>query len=205
MPYIKEMFDPISIEHAKQICLTPSSTDPDKFITETNFFIEFLIDNKYVTDTTLVADFGCGVGRVTKRLIEEVGCNITGFDISAAMLNTAVEYIDNQKFIPHMYRKNIQYTGDKFDIVIASFVLQHSEHPEYDIKFIKQQLKENGLFVVVNEPVRYVPSNIDQNGYIIWNDDGISIWHEIEKEFELIGEYKYYTRPDKCLTVWQNK
>ena len=206
MAYIKETFYPKSIEHAKDICLSPDSSKPNKFLDETKFLVDFLKEKKYVNPTTKILDFGCGVGRVAKMLIEDVRCKVIGVDISEPMLNAAVEYVNNKDFIPGLYKKNTS-TEDKpkFDLIIATFVLQHSEHPIEDIKFIKELLVEGGTFVLVNEGHRYVPSDIDKNNHVIWDDDGINIIDELSKSFKMVGQYDYYGRNDKPLTIWKKQ
>lgn len=205
MNYISQIFVPTSLEHAKNICLTPDQSDPDKFILETNFFINFLKENNLVLPETYVADFGCGMGRVSKQLIEQIGCNVTGFDISFPMLLTAKNYINSDKFTAKKYNKNIneQY-NERFDIIISSFVLQHSEHPEIDINFIKRSLKSDGVFILINEDKRYLPVDIKNNS-VVWHDDGIIIKDMISKYFECLSKYSYYKRKDKCLSIWKKK
>lgn len=205
MTYIKEIFDPVNIEHAKDICLSPDSHDIKKFEKETNFLIKFLKDNSYATPEKDIADFGCGVGRVSKQLIEQLNCKVVGFDISKKMLHMAINYIENDDFDFFHYGIGVENKCKlKFDTVIASLVLQHSEHPIYDINFINSVLKTDGIFVLVNEKERYVPVEV-VNGAVRWHDDGIKIVDEVSKVFDLVGEYNYYTRPDKCLTVWRKR
>jgi SAM-dependent methyltransferase len=175
MNYISQIFTPTSLEHSKNICLTPDKNDPNKFVTETNFFIDFLKNNNYVSSSTNVADFGCGMGRISKQLIDQIGCNVTGFDISYPMLLTAKNYVDSDKFITKKYSKNTKENYNKqFDVIICLFVLQHSEHPEFDIDFIKKSLKDDGVFILVNEDKRYVPVDI-KNNMVVWHDDKIII------------------------------
>lgn len=205
MKYLREIFDPVNVEHAKYICLTPDNSDPKKFERETNFLIKFLHTNGYATPEKDIADFGCGVGRVSKQLIEQLKCKVVGFDISKKMLQSAISYIENDDFDFFHYGVNVENKCKlKFDTVIASLVLQHSEHPEHDINFINSILKPDGVLVLVNEKERFVPTEIVNNS-VKWFDDGIVIVDEVSKVFDLVGEYNYYTRPDKCLTVWRKR
>jgi 2-polyprenyl-3-methyl-5-hydroxy-6-metoxy-1,4-benzoquinol methylase len=205
MNYIKEIFDPVNEQHAKDICLSPDRNDPKKFQRETDFLIKFLHDNGYATPEKDIADFGCGVGRVSKQLIEQLKCKVVGFDISKKMIHAAINYIENDDFDFYHYGVNVENKCKiKFDTVIASLVLQHSEHPIYDINFIDSIMKPNGVLVLVNEKERYVPTEI-VDGAVKWHDDGIVIVDEVSKVFDLVGEYNYYTRPDKCLTVWRKR
>jgi 2-polyprenyl-3-methyl-5-hydroxy-6-metoxy-1,4-benzoquinol methylase len=203
--YISQIFTPTSLEHAKNICLTPDQNDPNKFVNETNFLINFLKENQLVLKETNVADFGCGMGRVSKQLIEQIGCNVVGFDISYPMLLAAKNYINNDKFVIKKYNTHIkeQYTK-QFDVIISSFVLQHSEHPEFDINFIKNSLKADGIFILVNEEKRFIPIDIENNN-VIWHDDKIVINKLVSNYFKCSGEFSYYKRQDKCLTIWKNK
>ena len=202
--YFKEVFDPRSIEEAMNTCLTEDANDPDKFVNETKFLVDFLKEQQLVQPSTKVLDFGCGVGRISKALIQEVGCQVVGFDISETMLKYAVERVNDDKFIPVIYDKNMS-TADKpkFDLIIASLVLQHSEHPLYDIDVMKLLLNDGGRLVIINEDTRYVPIGKDNNGYVIWENDKIDILQEVAKDFQLVSQYKYYKRTDHPLTVWK--
>ena len=202
--YIKEVFNPTSLQHAKDICLTPDSSDPNKFENETRFLIDFLKEHQLISTESLVLDYGCGVGRVSKKIIDDIGCRIAGVDISESMLQLATQYISNEKFLPIHYTKDLSpHTAPKFDLVIASLVLQHAENPIESIQFIKDILKDGGIFVLVNEGTRYVPTKLDSNNYVIWHDDGINILEEVDKQFNLVGQYQYYTRTEYPLSVWK--
>ncbi len=201
--YIKEVFNPTSLQHAKDICLTPDFNDPNKFENETRFLINFLKEHQLINVDTLVLDYGCGVGRVSKMIIDDIGCRVAGIDISEGMLQLATQYVNNQNFLPLLYSKDLLQNAPKFDLVIASLVLQHAEVPIESIKFIKDILKDGGIFVLVNEGIRYVPTKLDSNNYVIWHNDGINILEEVGKQFDLVGQYQYYTRTDYPLSVWK--
>lgn len=203
MNYISQVFTPTSLEHAKNICLTPDQSDPDKFVNETNFFINFVKKN-YINSNSCVADFGCGMGRVSKQLIEQIGCDVVGFDISYPMLLTAKNYINNDKFDHIKYDKRLKTFNKKFDVVISILVLQHSEHPQEDLMFIKNILKPDGIFILVNEPKRFIPIDIE-NKQVVWYDDGIDIEKLASDHFIPLSKNNYYNRTDNCLTIYKNK
>jgi SAM-dependent methyltransferase len=206
MAYLKEAFYPKSLEHAKDICLTPDGRVPQKFTKETMFLLDFLLKENLANNYSKVADFGCGVGRMSKALIQRLGCPVTGFDISEPMLGWANEFVLSRIFTPVVYSKGFVPTEDmRYDLVMALFVLQHSEHPIEDIQFIHSILNKGGKFVLMNEEKRFVPSGIDETRNIIWNDDGINIEEEVSKKFKFIGRYDYINRYDKKLTVWEKE
>jgi cyclopropane fatty-acyl-phospholipid synthase-like methyltransferase len=81
--YIKEVFNSKTLEQAKNTCLTFDPSDPNKFENETRFLVDFLKQNELLNKDSLVLDYGCGVGRISKMIIDDIGCRIAGVDISA--------------------------------------------------------------------------------------------------------------------------
>ena len=61
MNYIRETFNPIHLKHAKDIVLSPDGKDPDKFEADTQFFINFILQQHILTANSLVLDFVCGM------------------------------------------------------------------------------------------------------------------------------------------------
>lgn len=206
MTYLKEAFYPTSLEHAKNICLTPDGRVPQKFTKETLYLLDFILKENLATNYTTVADFGCGVGRMSKALIQRLGCPVTGFDISEPMLGWANEFVLSRIFKPVLYSKDFVPTEDmKFDLVLSIFVLQHSEHPIHDINFIHSILNKGGKFILMNEEKRFVPTGFDETRNVVWNDDGINVEEEVGKLFKFVGRYDYINRYDKKLTVWEKE
>jgi len=80
---------------------------------------------------------------------------------------------------------------NSIDVCIATFVLQHVENPKLEIDNIFKVLKPGGYFVLVNENKRYVPSDVDSNRYVVWNDDGFDIFGELDTRFKKINSVQY--------------
>ena len=206
MEYLKQVFYPKSLEHAKDICLTPDGRVPQKFTKETMFLLDFILKENLANNYSKVADFGCGVGRMSKALIQRLGCPVTGFDISEPMLGWANEFVLSRIFTPVVYSKEMEKTEDmNFDLVMAIFVLQHSEHPIEDIQFIHSILNKGGKFILMNEEKRFIPTGMDETRNVVWSDDGINVEEEVSKKFKFIGRYDYINRYDKKLTVWEKE
>lgn len=206
MEYLKQVFYPKSLEHAKDICLTPDGRVPQKFTKETMFLLDFILKENLANNYSKVADFGCGVGRMSKALIQRLGCPVTGFDISEPMLGWANEFVLSRIFTPVVYSKGMEKTEDmNFDLVMAVFVLQHSEHPIEDIRFIHSILNKGGKFILMNEEKRFIPTGMDETRNVVWSDDGINVEEEVSKKFKFIGRYDYINRYDKKLTVWEKE
>lgn len=186
MPYLKEAFDVITLNQAKQVVLT-NSTD-ESFVNETNYFIEKIQDNVYIDNNTVILDFGCGMGRISKELVERFDCNVFGIDISESMLTFAKFYVSNfEKFKAlNSYDKT-----ESIDIAISVLVLQHTENPVREINNIFNVLKPNGTFIVVNEKHRLVPVGVDKNQFVIWEDDKIDVISYIDSKFKKILSVPY--------------
>ena len=188
MAYIKETFDVGSLEQAKHVVLSSDPNDPLKFERETKFLIDYLQEQNVVTEQSIVLDFGCGMGRVSKELVNRFNCNVFGVDISETMLLFANDYVQNkQKFNTF----NSYTTPGSIDVCIAALVLQHVENPKLEIDTIFNVLKDNGYFLLLNEPARWVPVGLDNNNYVIWNDDKFDVAKYVEEKFVQVAEYPY--------------
>ena len=188
MPYIKEVFDVTTFEHAKHVVLTSDPDNPKKFDNETNFLINTIAEQNILNPGSTVLDFGCGMGRVSKNLIERFDCNVIGVDISVSMLTFANIYVSK----PRKFKSMTSYTvPNTIDVAISTFVLQHVENPKTEIDIIYDTLKVGGYLILVNETKRYVPSDVDSNRYIVWNDDGFDVFGELSSRLNRINSVKY--------------
>ena len=188
MPYIKEAFDVFTLEQAKNVVLTDSPSNPNKFEQETKFLIDTVDAENIISKESIVLDYGCGMGRVSRELIRKFSCHVIGVDISTTMLNFAKSYVDNiEKFTPlisHTYPNSV-------DVCLCTFVLQHTENPKKEISNIFNVIKPNGYFILVNEHNRLVPTGVDSNNYVIWQDDKFNIFEEVESKFKKIKNIRY--------------
>lgn len=194
MAYIKETFDASSMDHAKHIVLTSDPNDPTKFEDETVYLMK-LIDDLKLVDNKFVVDFGCGMGRVSKELLAR-GARVIGVDISPSMLALAKEYVGNHKEFTAVSKFTF---NDVVDVYICIFSLQHTENPIKEIENIARSLKKGGHIILVNENIRFVPSGIDKNRFVIWNDDGINIREELGKRFKEVSSIPYRPRENSTL------
>ncbi len=203
MSYLKEAFYPNDIESAKDICITPDPKKPNKFNEETHFLIKFLNSRGLLHKRPKVLDFGCGVGRISKDLVD-LGCKVVGMDFSIPMLMAAINFVDNKNFTPLINTATLPFEiKPEFDLVICSFVLQHTEDPIKEINFLKSVMKDDATLVLVNEPYRLVPMGMDKDRFVEWKDDKVDIDQEVSNEFFLVDRFDYYNRTDKCLSLWK--
>lgn len=188
MPYIKEVFDVSTFDHAKNVVLTPDPNNPSKFENETNFLVDTIAKQNIISSESIVLDFGCGMGRVSKKLIEKFNCNVIGTDISNSMLTFANLYVAKPKKFKPMNSYNMPNT---IDVCISTFVLQHVQDPKTEIDIIINNLKVGGYLVLVNENKRFVPSDVDMNRYVVWQDDGFDVFGEIDSRLKRVNSVQY--------------
>jgi 2-polyprenyl-3-methyl-5-hydroxy-6-metoxy-1,4-benzoquinol methylase len=201
MTYIKQVFDVATFDQAKHVVLTSDSGNPNKFNNETNYLVEKIAEAITINDTDTVLDFGCGMGRVSKKLIEQFNCNVVGMDISDSMKTFAKLYVSN----PRKFQTTVQLPqANSIDVVLAVLVLQHVENPKQEIENIVNSLKPNGYFILLNEDNRLVPAGVDKNNYIIWDNDNFNIFDEVEKRLTKIKSIPYINS-DKHIIIYKKE
>ena len=195
MAYVHEAFQVWEMEQAKNVVLTYDPNDPEKFKRETDLLVSIIKDHVVVSPDSIVLDYGCGMGRVSKELINTFGCEVIGLDTSESMLFLARKYVGSSKFMP-----TTRYTKpDSVDVILCSFVLQHVEDPQKEIDNIKRILKPGGTFILLNEKSRLVPSGVDKDRYVIWNDDNFDVHEEVSKQLNMESSHPYTTNWHKVV------
>jgi SAM-dependent methyltransferase len=183
LTYNPDIFSVRNVTEAKGIILTAETSTTDaRWERETPLMSGLIEARTKVGPETVVLDYGCGIGRMAKALIERHGCRVVGVDISPSMRALSVEYVNSDRFFacsPEMLGLLIG-AGLRFDLAIAVWVLQHCLRPADDIRLIREGLSPGGRLFVVNNFHRAVPSR--ERG---WVSDGIDIKATLAKAFGL--------------------
>jgi len=180
--YLPGIFDVATQDEAMRIILTAEdSTTQHRWATETPYFAGLITGAIRLTERSLVLDYGCGIGRMAKALIDRYGCHVIGVDISPNMRALAVGYVASDNFIacpPEMLDVLIA-RGVACDAALSIWVLQHCLRLAEDIARIARALTPRGDLFVVNQRHRAVPT-VEQG----WLDDGLDVSALLRGAFE---------------------
>ena len=184
--YQPEIFNQGSYETAKKIVLTdePGANHEQRWEQETAW-LAALLNQALPKNDFLALDFGCGVGRTSKILIE-AGYTVLGVDISAEMrVHSAMQLsLKFSSVSPEVFDKLID-GGARFDLATSIWVLQHCPNLELEVMRIFNALKPGGVLFVADMSHRAIPT--DQG----WVHDGKEVFPELIKCFELIQKIPY--------------
>lgn len=131
----------------------------DLFYGEKNYsgeaeFIHECIKKYYGGNAVHLLEMACGTGKHSYHLWKK-GYKIVATDYSEDMLDCAREnhkqWNTNVEF-RHLDMRNPSFDGEKADVIVCLFdsigYLQSNDNILNLLKFVKSQLKENGLFIV---------------------------------------------------------
>lgn len=99
-----------------------------------------------------ILDAGCGSGPTSLALVEG-GADVTGFDISAAMIEIARRSLPKTDLRVHDLAQPLPWEENTFDIVVASLVLHYLRDWSTPLAEVHRVLVKGGrLLVSVNHP-----------------------------------------------------
>lgn len=183
--YSPETFDCDTIDAAKQIILTASSSaETDRHWREdTPIIAAQLAEHLLVGGGQRVLDFRCGIGRVAKPFMALTACQIVGVDISASMRRMALDYVASPRFHTIAPEDLDEPSNQLFDAAYAVLVIQHCENPELEIRRIRNSLRPDGRFVLVNSTRRWLPTNQG------WANDRVDVLAVASQLFRRVASF----------------
>lgn len=189
--YFPEIFDAPSVEQAKQIILTNEggADSETRWQTETPYVMELILRAFALGPDMVVLDYGCGIGRLAKTMIEASGCSVIGVDISPKMRRLACDYVGSDRFIavsPGQYDMMV-HAGLRVHVAIVVWVLQHCVRPAEDIARIRRSVVPSGGAFVLNMPKRAVPK-LDGSNRFSFAPDDIDVETLLRAEFRVQAE-----------------
>src|SRR5579859_676277 len=183
--YDPGIFAAPDLEAAKRIIVTgsPGQGTEDRWRRETPYLAELLGEWLAIQPGMLVVDYGCGVGRLSKALIERFGCVVLGVDSSAEMRALAPAYVDHANFsvVSRRTFQGLIGGGLRAQAAFSVWVLQHCLRPAEDIGLIAQALPPGAPIAIVNTLRRVVPA-VEAR----WADDGLDLRALLAERFALV-------------------
>jgi len=184
LTYNPARFEIKNYAEAQNIILTPQAdmSPQQRWETEGPYLLT-LMEPLSLNEDSFVLDFGCGIGRMSKLLIDTFGCRVVGVDIAESMREMAKKYVNSDKFricSPDEFSKWVETGQEPFDVVLSIWVLQHCLRPAQDIKQLQNVLKPNGKLFILNGYARHIPCKETH-----WANDGFDIRKELGKTFSL--------------------
>lgn len=184
--YTPSVFDVRDVDEARRIILTPeagTSTD-ERWTRETPWLAERIVEQFPLDARHAVLDFGCGLGRMAKALIDATGCFVVGVDLSTGMRQLAPGYVSSPRFAavaPPMLDLMIA-RGMRFELALSIWVLQHVALPAQDIARLRAALRPGGGLFVANNVRRAVPTDRG------WAHDGIDVAALLDGQFTRVWQ-----------------
>jgi len=104
-----------------------------------------------------ILDFGCGVG-INTRMLSNFG-DVTCFDENSEAKKYLKRKFNKNKKIS--IKKNLKNCKGKFDLIVASEVLEHIKNDKNQVKKLYKLLKPNGFFLATVPAYQFLFSTKD--------------------------------------------
>lgn len=189
----QDIFSQPSLEGAKEVILTTYAGYDSGLRWEIETSEEVSALKRHIPEQARVCDFGIGIGRISKPLLEEIpGITITGIDSSQAMLDYCRTYIPEElqnRLELYPYEDIAKIQSDSIDFALAIYVLQHipSDSFEKAVFELNRIIKPDGsLYLLNTNTFRAVPK-----GRPTWFNDEFPQWEAIGHYFGEIRDVPY--------------
>lgn len=110
-----------------------------------------LLKSCHLTGAETILDIGCGHGLLTSELAELVpNGKVIGIDYSEDMICYATKnYAQPNLIFRQMNAEEINFPGEKFDVIISTFCIQWVPNKSKVFHAIARHLKENGQILLI--------------------------------------------------------
>ncbi len=185
--YDPRVFTVSSVEDAKRVIVTPEpgTTSEERWKKETPFLVEDIGKHLGLSPEMTLVDYGCGVGRIAKGLIERYGCRVVGVDFSPTMRRLAPEYVGSDQFVVSSVGNFDQMIAGGFraDAAVCVWVLQHVLEVADTVRRLALAVRPGGLLYALNSG-RCVPTDRG------WMNDAVDIFRELGAVFQELSHHK---------------
>lgn len=195
--YNPQVFLHDSVESARDIILTHEGgqTPQERWEKETPVLTDWLLTRCKLEASPQVLDFGCGIGRMSRAVLERSQAQLWGVDLSPSMRKQALDYVHEPELAERFCTMSPQAldmavaNGMRFDLGMCVWVLQHCPDLNAEIQRLHTALKLGGILFVVDMDHRAIPTQ-DAG----WIDDQQRVEPLLRERFDCIA-YERLTHP----------
>lgn len=103
---------------------------------------------RLVPDGSSVLELGCATGYLTRILVEQKGCTVTGFEINETAAQQARPFL-HQLFLGDLENSSdVAQIDGIFDVILIADVLEHLQNPDQALGLLRPYLAPKGRLVV---------------------------------------------------------
>ena len=162
---------------------------------------------EYGIEDGLVADLGCGTGKIT-RLLSDAGYDMIGVDNAAEMLEIAREIQEDEERDDIWYllqdMRELELSGEVNAMVSIcdsmNYILEEEDLKEVFLR-VKEYLQTGGIFIFDMNTLHKYRDMIGETTIAENRDEGSVIWDNYFYEDEMVNEYELtlFIREEKGL------
>ncbi|WP_158797185.1 class I SAM-dependent methyltransferase [Pedobacter sp. L105] len=167
-----------------------------------------------------VADIGCGTGRHWAKIFQRDPLTLTGFDVSAGMLNRLQEKFP-KAYISKITDNLFSTTADAaYDVILSTLTVAHIENIEEALQSWSRILKKNGEIIITDfhpdalafggkRTFEHRKKQIEVQNYVhyIHDIEGILLknnFHIVKREEKIVDEWvRHYYVSKNALPVYE--
>ena len=95
-----------------------------------------------------ILDFGCGMGGVSRLLVETYDCRVDAVDISKEVLEKARTAFSQHKGIDFVQLEDFAFPRGEYDLVVSTQVIEHVHNVGNYLQSIGRMLKDRGYLLI---------------------------------------------------------
>ncbi len=140
------------------------SYDKGRSLSEQNIELWLKLISKYsqAQEDTKVLDLGCGTGRFTIPMANQLQYRMVGADYSKEMLDKAQEKdVDGMIEWDYQDAQGLSYRDESFDLVFISHLLHHVDSPTRVLIECKRVLTTSGVTIVRYGAIEQIEGDVE--------------------------------------------
>jgi SAM-dependent methyltransferase len=146
-------------------------------------------------DFPRILDWGCGAGRVTRYMLSETGCRVTGADIDPDNIAWCRQAYPDGRFEQVPLRPPTAFEDGAFDLVTGLSVMTHLQERDQWLWLgeLRRVVRPGGLaFLSVKGPTQFAYNRFPPHLYRLIQDRGyLDLWRDGALD-GVIGDPEYY-------------